>query len=73
VATSFEETYCWQKGEKADPLGSKMVQVTQRDEQEVKTSIPVGGQIGLAWKTHLLCHAHFNTVNAVKESFVLKK
>ncbi|NTU46866.1 hypothetical protein HGA88_04545 [Candidatus Roizmanbacteria bacterium] len=68
----FEEDYCVEKGMKADPNGSKMVIATKEDERLIQGVMHVraGQEMSLNFKTHFECHATFDFLKAVGDSYL---
>lgn len=66
LLNGFEEGYCVQKGNAADRTGSKMVNATKQDDILLKKyGVFYGGQIGVNFRAHMLCHSSFNFFNAI--------
>ena len=74
IISSFEENYCWDKGTQADDTGSKMVIATKEDAVALKGfDVKEGAQIGVSFRTHMLCHNTFNFIEALKERYSFTK
>jgi len=70
IMSSFEEDYCWRKGDVADPTGSQMVMATQTDVSALKEfNVEEGQKIGVSFRAHMLCHNNFNLIDAMKEKY----
>lgn len=76
ILFAFEEDYCWKKGEAADPKGSTMIIATKKDAEALTSEgFPVteGSEIGLSFKTHMLCHDTFSLSSGLKEKYLFLK
>lgn len=73
IIFSFEESYCWEKGEKADPTGSKMVAITEQDRKLFPNLTEGINEVGLAVLTHFKCHENFNLIKAIQEKYLFIK
>lgn len=72
IATSFEEDYCWRKGDAADNTGREMVIATQQDAKDLKEfNIEAGTPIGKSFRVHMLCHTTFSFSKALQEKYFL--
>ncbi|MBP7832513.1 MAG: hypothetical protein KA035_01960 [Candidatus Levybacteria bacterium] len=70
--SGFEEDYCTNKGEKAENMGSKFVTATNDDAKALSAfGTKESMQIGVHFRTHMLCHRTFNTLDALKDTFGL--
>jgi hypothetical protein len=70
IISSFEEDYCVKKGITADKTGLKMIPATKQDTVILKEfNIKPGDQIGVNFRTHMLCHHTFNLLNAMKDKY----
>ncbi len=67
IASSFEEDYCQKMGEKAAKSDSTMVTATKEDAEKLKDfDVKEGSQIGVSFRTHMLCHNSFNLIRALR-------
>lgn len=71
LVSSFEEDYCWKQGIMADPTGGKFVRATKEDEKLLAwNNVKKGDEIGVAFRTHMLCHSTFNVWHALQKSYL---
>lgn len=69
---NFEEDYCSRKGFGVDKNGSEMVMATKEDELALKEfQVVEGMQIGVNFRTHMLCHTTFSFTDALKDNYKL--
>ncbi len=73
IIFSFEESYCWGKGDEADPSGSKMVAITEQDRKLFPNLAEGINEVGLAVLTHFKCHNNFNLIKAIQEKYLFIK
>lgn len=66
IMFSFEESYCWGKGDEADPSGSKFVETVTEEDKEIAINSGVQpGMVGVAFLAHMRCHKNFDFYKAV--------
>lgn len=69
---NFEEDYCSRKGFEVDKNGPEMVIATKEDELALKEfKVIEGMQIGVNFRTHMLCHTTFSFTKALKDKYKL--
>lgn len=67
---NFEEDYCSKKGFEVEKNGPEMVVATKEDELALKEfDVVEGMQIGINFRTHMLCHISFNFVGALRDKY----
>jgi hypothetical protein len=70
LLSSFEEDYCIKRGDLADPTGTRSIAATREDAQKLHDMGVIKGQeIGIAFRSHMLCHNTFNLYSAVMKSY----
>lgn len=71
--TSFEEDYCWKKGDEAQyEVESKgeSIWIPVRDDE--KKGIGESNQVSVAYRAHMDCHKNFNFKEALNEKYNVK-
>jgi len=65
-SSSFEENYCTQKGEVADPSHRQTVIATKEDIRLLQRfDLHEDDQLMVNFRTHMYCHLNFNLANAL--------
>lgn len=73
IFSGFEEDYCWGKGMRLDPTGTKMVVASKTDAISLKQyDVKEGAQISENFRVHMLCHTSFNFASAIKDVYSLR-
>jgi hypothetical protein len=71
IVSSFEEDYCWKKGDRLHPNPGEMVTATKDDEKRLQTfNIKAGNKIGSSFREHMLCHQTYDFPQALKETYL---
>ncbi len=74
IASSFEEDYCQKKGTEAVKTGGMTVVATKEDSEQLEGfDVKEGSQIGVSFRTHMICHNTFNFFEALKERYSFTK
>lgn len=72
VLSNFEENYCWEKGNQAEPGPiANMIAATNEDARKMSGyGIKPGDPIGISFRAHMLCHDTFRFSDALKETML---
>lgn len=73
IFSSFEESYCYNQGMRADPTGAKFMQASKEDAIKLTGyKIVKGQEIGTAFRAHMLCHQSFSFPQALFKAYTLR-